>query len=284
MTEHKVIQDTEDIEIGLLVDGIYQRYGYDFRNYSRAHMKRRILHRMGKENIETVSMLQNRVLHDGDYFRNLLPEFSINVTEMFRDPEFFSVLRKEVIPYLASYPRLKIWHAGCSSGEEVYSMAILLKEEGLYDRTTIYATDFNDRILKKASEGIYPIESVKDYTRNYISAGGREAFSDYYMARYDSVIMDQSLKQNISFLNHNLVTDHVFAEMDLIMCRNVLIYFDRSLQNRVLKLFDESLSNSGILCLGTKETIDYSDVAGKFGKLDERLKVYRKKMTGNRMW
>lgn len=277
MSKHEIIQDLEDVEVQLLLEGIYLQYGYDFRNYSRAHMKRRVMHRMGKENIQSVSMLQHMVLHDETYFRTLLPEFSINVTEMFRDPDVFTYLRNEVVPYLASFPRIKIWHAGCSSGEEVYSMAILLKEAGLYDRTTIYATDFNDAILKKASEGIYPIEVVKEHTRNYISSGGSEAFSDYYVAKYDSVIMDQSLKENISFLNHNLVTDGVFGQMDFILCRNVLIYFDRKLQNRVLKLFDDSLVPSGVLCLGTKETIDYSDVKKHFKPMDSRIRIYKKK-------
>lgn len=277
LSKRDIIKDVEDVEVGLLLDGIYQHYGYDFRNYSRAHMKRRVMHKMGKENIQSVSMLQHRVLHDVAYFRTLLPEFSINVTEMFRDPEVFSFLRKEVMPYLASFPRLKIWHAGCSSGEEVYSMAILLKEAGLYDRTTIYATDFNDAILKKASEGIYPIEAVKEHTRNYIAAGGTEAFSDYYVAKYDSVIMDKSLKENISFLNHNLVTDGVFGQMDFIICRNVLIYFDRKLQNRVLNLFDDSLVPSGIICLGTKETIDYSEVKKHFKPMDGAMRIYKKK-------
>lgn len=277
MSQHEVKLDLEDVEVDLLIEGIYQHYGYDFRNYSRAHMKRRILHKIGKEGIDSISILQHKVLHDMDYFKTLLPEFSINVTEMFRDPDFFSYLRKEIMPYLASFPRLKIWHAGCSSGEEVYSMAILLKEVGLYDRTTIYATDFNDNILNVAREGIYPISDIKDYTKNYITASGTEAFSDYYMAKYDSVIMDKTLKENISFLNHNLVTDRVFAEVDLIICRNVMIYFDRKLQDHVLTLFDDSLRKGGILCLGTKESIDFSSIHPKYKQLDPAQKVYKKK-------
>lgn len=277
MTKRTIVNDTADIEVALLLEGIYLKYGYDFRQYSRAHMKRRVLHRMGKEGIDTVSALQDKVLHDAQYFKTLLPEFSINVTEMFRDPGVFAFLRAEVLTYLKSFPRLKIWHAGCASGEEVYSMAILLKEAGLYDRSTIYATDFNDAILKKAAEGIYPLEAVKEFTANYQKTGGKEAFSDYYIAKYDSAIMDQSLKENICFLNHNLVTDGVFGEMDLIMCRNVLIYFDRALQNHVLNLFDESLGFGGILCLGTKETIDYSEVRNHYKVLDVSKRVYKKK-------
>lgn len=270
-------EDVRDVEVALLLQGIYKQYGYDFRHYSRAHMKRRILHRMGKENIESVSLFQHKILHDDGYFRSVLPEFSINVTEMFRDPDFFAYFRQEVVPFLATYPRLKIWHAGCASGEEVYSMAILLKEEGLYDRATIYATDFNDNILKVAREGIYPISDIRDYTKNYIAAGGKSAFSDYYVAKYEAVMMDKGLKENISFLNHNLVTDGVFGEMDLILCRNVLIYFDRALQNHVLNLFGESLSRTGTLCLGTKETMDYSEAVRQFNTLHPTLKVYRKK-------
>lgn len=277
MIKRNVKLDLEDIEVHLLIEAIYLRYGYDFRNYSKAHLKRRILHRVRKENIQSISMLQEMVLHNEDYFKSLLPEFSINVTEMFRDPELFLFLREEVMPHLASYPRLKIWHAGCASGEEVYSMAILLKEVGLYDRTTIYATDFNDAILKKAAEGIYPIEAMKEYTRNYITAGGLAAFSDYYVAKYDSVIMEKSLKEHISFQNHNLVTDGVFGEMNLVICRNVLIYFDRKLQNNVLKLFDGSLGKSGILVLGSKETIDYSDIKERYMTMEQNVKVYKKK-------
>lgn len=272
-----VLADTEDIEVQLIIEAIYHRYGYDFRHYSRAHMKRRICHRMKKDGFESISEMQHEVLYKPAYFRSVLPEFSINVTEMFRDPEFFLYFRKEVVPYLASYPKLKIWHAGCATGEEVYAMAILLKEEGLYERTTIYATDFNDHSLKIAQEGIYPSSAIRDYTRNYVLSGGKRAFSDYYMASYESVKMDKDLKTNISFLNHNLVTDGVFGEMDLILCRNVLIYFDKQLQNRVLELFESSLSSTGTLCLGTKETIDHSVVSHHFNTLEHLLKVYRKK-------
>jgi len=276
--DREILEDIEDIEVDLLIEGIYRKYGYDFRNYSRAHIKRRILHRIGKDSLETVSELQNKVLHNSEYFQEVLTDFSINVTEMFRDPEVFKYIREEIVPFLKSFPRIKIWHAGCSSGQEVYSMAILLKEEGLLDRTTIYATDFNDVILKRAKEGIYPIGLMKEYTKNYILSGGKSGFSDYYTAKYDSAILDQELKQNIVFANHNLVTDVDFASMQMVVCRNVLIYFDRELQNRVAKLFSDSLQAGGILALGTKETLEYTSEIDQYEILSKELRVYRKKM------
>lgn len=266
----------EDIEVELFIQGIYLKYGYDFRNYSRAHMKRRVRHRMAKEDLRSVSEMTEKALHNSQWFYGILSDFSINVTEMYRDPDVFRVIREEVIPYLKSYPKLKIWHAGCSAGQEVYSMAIMLKEEGLYDRTTIYATDFNDGILAKAKEGIYPIDAVKEYTKNYIASGGVGDFSDYYTAKYDSVILDQDLKRNIVFANHNLVTDKDFASMQLIMCRNVLIYFDRELQNRVLGMMTDSLKNNGFLVLGTKETIEYCTSKDRYEELSKVNRVYRK--------
>lgn len=274
--EREVIMDSEDVEVQLLIEGINLVYGYDFTNYSRAHIKRRMKYRMGKENLKSISQLQHHILNSESFFKNILPDFSINVTEMFRDPEVFIYFREVLLPELAKKPRIKIWHAGCSSGEEVYSMAILLKEEGLYDRAIIYATDFNDKILKVAKAGIFPIEAVKIHTKNYIQSGGKQAFSNYYRAKYDSVIIDQSLKENISFANHNLVTDNVFGEMDLIICRNVLIYFERVLQDRVFNLFDESLAESGTLCLGIKETLKYSQLGERYKTLDKDLKIYRK--------
>lgn len=223
----------EDIEVHLFLEAIFLRYGYDFRNYSRSHIKRRLLNRLNLSEFESIPDLQSEVLKDQDLFHDILKDFSINVTEMFRDPDLFKYIREEIIPVLKSYPRIRIWHAGCSTGEEVYSMAILLKEEGLYDRCTIYATDFNKNVLDKAKEGIYPLDIIKNYTSNYISAGGKEDFADYYVAKYDSIIFNSTLKENITFAEHNLATDHVFNDMHLIICRNVLIYFDIDLQNRV---------------------------------------------------
>ena len=267
----------EEIEVELFIQGIYLKYGYDFRNYSKAHIKRRVRHRMAKENLRSISEMTERALHNSQWFYDILSDFSINVTEMYRDPEVFKMIREEVIPYLKSYPKLKIWHAGCSAGQEVYSMAIMLMEEGLYDRTTIYATDFNDNILRNAKEGIYPLDAVKEYTKNYITSGGVDDFSNYYTAKYDSVIMNQELKKNIVFANHNLVTDQDFASMQLIMCRNVLIYFDRELQNRVIRMMTDSLSNNGLLILGTKETIEYCDSKDNYLVLNKANRIYKKR-------
>ncbi len=240
-------------------------------------MKRRIKNRLGISGLESISAMQYEMLSSQEFFNKILPDFSINVTEMFRDPDVFSFIRKEVVPLLKTYPQLKIWHAGCSTGEEVYSMAILLKEEGLYDRCQIYATDFNESVLNMAKDGIFPLEVVKEYTKNYIESGGKESFSDYYIAKYDSIIIDQSLKKNIIFAQHNLVTDQVFGQMHLIICRNVMIYFNNELQDRVISLFDESLRPGGVLCLGTKETLKH-DEKSKFDVYEKNLKVYRKKM------
>ncbi len=270
-----------DIEVQLFLEAIYLRYGYDFKNYSRAHIKRRVNNRLNLSDYKNISELQQKVLEDEGYFQTVLKDFSINVTEMFRDPEFFKYLREEIVPILKTYPRLNIWHAGCSTGEEVYSMAILLKEEGLYDRCTIYATDFNADVLKEAKVGIYPIDVVKDYTSNYIRSGGSESFSEYYIAKYDSIILDNSLRANITFAEHNLVTDNVFNEMHLIICRNVLIYFDNELQERVFQLFSDSLKPRSFLCLGTKESLKGDNILRQFEDVEQNLKVYRKNMNGN---
>ena len=221
--------------------------------------------------------MQHEILTNREFFEVLLLDFSINVTEMFRDPIFYKYLRRELVPVLKTYPFVKIWLAGCATGEEVYSLAIILKEEGLYKRTQIYATDFNEAVLKKAKEGIYPIDCMKDYTVNYQKAGGRESFADYYTAKYDSAIIDKSLKNNIIFADHNLATDGVFGEMNLILCRNVLIYFNKILQNRVLGLFYNSLCRNGYLCLGNKESLKFSEQTDNFITIDNKGKIYRKK-------
>lgn len=270
-------RESENIEIRLLLEAIYLKYGYDFREYARAHIKRRIRHRVNMAGFSSISEMQHRILHDPDFFRKVLPDFSINVSEIFRDPSFYLTVRKEVVPLLRTWPFLKIWHAGCASGEEVYSMAILLKEEGLYKRTQIYATDFNETIVKKAREGIYSIDLMKGYTYNYQKAGGKGAFSDYYTAKYDSVIFDKFLKENIIFADHNLVTDQVFGEMNMVVCRNVLIYFNRDLQRRVIRLFMDSLTPGGFLCLGSKETLYFSGYADRFDTVAESEKIYKKK-------
>jgi chemotaxis protein methyltransferase CheR len=231
---------------------------------------------VAKSGSKSISEMIPKLLYDPSFFEELLFDFSVTVTEMFRDPDFFLAVRQKVIPYLKTHPFIKIWHAGCATGEEVYSMAILLQEEGLYDRCTIFATDFNDSSIKIAKDGIYRLDGVQKFTKNYQAAGGKNSFSDYYLADYDSVIMDQSLKKNVTFANHNLVSDHVFSEMHLILCRNVMIYFDKTLQNRVFKLFSDSLSHKGFLCLGNRESLRFSDVFTHFKAIDEQQRIYSK--------
>ncbi len=269
--------ENERIEIQSLLQAVYLKYGYDFRDYAKASLKRRILHRLSLSGLKTISEMQHILLYDKEFFEALLLDLSINVTEMFRDPSFYKAVRKEVVPVLRDRSFVKVWHAGCATGEEVYSMAILFKEEGLYEKTRIYATDFNEEVIKKAREGIYPINRLKEYTHNYKDAGGLESFADYYTARYDHVIMDKSLKESIVFADHNLVTDGVFAETDMIVCRNVLIYFSRDLQNRIFKLFRDSLVENGILCLGPKESIRFSEYSDQFENVAMGEKIYRKK-------
>ncbi len=268
----------QNIETEALLQIIFQRYGYDFRDYNKAHVKRRILHRVAQTGLTSISQLQHKVLHDEAFFDVILKDLSINVTEMYRDPSFYKQMRQEVIPLLKTYPYLKIWHAGCATGEEVYSFAILLQEEGLYDRSQIYATDFNPLVLDIAKKGIYPVSRIKEYTANYQLSGGTQSFSDYYVARYDSVILDQELKKNIVFAEHNLVTDSVFAEVNLIICRNVLIYFNKVLQNKVLHLFTNSLVKGGYLGLGSKENLMFTEVFDQYTVIDNKEKIYKKKV------
>ena len=268
--------ENEKIEFDLILEAIYQKYGYDFRNYAKASLRRRLRYRLSQSNLETISEMQHKLLNDKEFFDTLLLDLTINVTEMFRDPSFFKALREIVIYELKKQPFIKVWHAGCSSGEEIYSTAILLKENGMYESSLIYATDTNEMVLDKAKSGIFPIEKMKDFTVNYRKAGGLASFADYYTARYDNAIMDNSLKKNIVFSNHNLVTDSVFGEMDLIMCRNVLIYFSRELQDRVFGLFMDSLRLGGFLCLGSKETVRFSSLSENFENVIEKERVYRR--------
>jgi chemotaxis protein methyltransferase CheR len=227
--------------------------------------------------LEDISQMPSKIINDEAFASKLLQDLSITVTEMFRDPGFYRSLRENVIPILKTYPFIKIWHAGCATGQEAYSMAILMKEEGLYDRTTIYATDFNQQALNKAKEGIFSNGMIKEYTANYQLSGGKESFSDYYTSSYDHVIMNQSVKKNIVWANHNLVTDSVFAEVHLILCRNVLIYFERELQNKTQKLFYDSLVNGGILCLGSKEGLRFTELHDAYTELDKKQRIFKKK-------
>ena len=274
--ESITISENESIEFDLLIEAIYKKYGYDFRNYAKPTLKRRIQNKLSSTGIDSISSMQHRVLYDKKFFESVLIDLTVNVTEMFRDPSFYRAVRENVIPILKKYPFLKIWHAGCSTGEEVYSMAILLEEEGLLARTTLYATDIDEKVLRKAKEGIYPLDKIREYTSNYQKAGGTEAFSDYYTAKYEAVIMDSALKKKIVFSQHNLVTGKAFSEMNMIVCRNVIIYFDKELQNRVLSLFNESLIEKGVLCLGSKESVQFTTSKNHFIELVGKEKIYQK--------
>lgn len=269
--------ENQDIEIRLLIDAIFLKYGYDFRNYSQAHVKRRILNRFGLSGMKNMSEMIHEALYSHKFVDQILMDLSITVTEMFRDPGFYKALREEILPSLQTCPFIKIWHAGCSSGEEVYSMAILLKELGLYNRTQIYATDFNPLIIKQAKEGIYSVGRMKEFTMNYQKSGGKGSFSDYYTANAENAKLLDSLKKNIVFATHNLVTDSVFAEVNLVICRNVLIYFDRELQDKVIELFVDSLPEGGFLCLGSKENLQFSRHYSQFNPVIPREKIYVKK-------
>lgn len=265
----------EQLETEVLLETIFRRWGYDFRHYARSSLNRRLKHRLQMSKLEHLSDMIPRIIRDEEFFELLLKDLSVTVTEMFRDPSFYVSLRKEVIPILKTHPFIKIWHAGCATGEEVYSMAVLLKEEGLLHRTQIYATDYNNRSLEIAREGAYSLDHIQKFTANYSAAGGSACFSDYYTAKYNAAKLSETLKQNITFANHNLVTDQVFGEMHLIVCRNVLIYFDNTLQDQVLSLFNESLSYRGFLCLGTKETIDFTAVRDKFETVSRKSRIFR---------
>lgn len=271
--------ENEKIEIKLLLEAVYLKYGYDFRDYAKASIKRRIMRRLSLNKMDTISEMQHRLLYEEEFFETVLRDFSINVTEMFRDPSFYRAFREKVIPLLRDRPFIKIWHAGCSTGQEVYSLAIMLMEEGLYDKARIYATDFNPEVIEKAKEGVYPIGDLKEYINNYKSAGGLESFADYYTAKYNFVLLKQSLKRNILFSEHNLVTDSTFGEMDVVICRNVLIYFNRELQDRVFKLFIDSLCDDGVLCLGSKESIRMSKWGEDFDDIKKGVKIYRKRVS-----
>jgi chemotaxis protein methyltransferase CheR len=268
--------DLERVEIELLLEGVYRHYGFDFRSYAYASIRRRLWKRVDAERLSSISELQALVLHDSTAMDRLLLDLSISVTAMFRDPDFYRVFREEVVPLLRTYPFIRIWHAGCSSGEEVYSAAIVLEEEGLLDRARIYATDINDRVLKQAKAGIFPLNRMQEYTENYIRAGGGRSFSEYYTAMYDGALFSPSLTRNTVFSQHNLVTDRSFSEFHMVFCRNVLIYFDRALQDRVHSLFYDSLVMLGILALGSKESLRFSQYEDCYEMLHVKERIYRK--------
>jgi chemotaxis protein methyltransferase CheR len=269
-------EQLEDIEIQLLLDGIYQYYGFDFRNYALASLKRRVWNTLNAEGLTRISELQAKVLHEPECMERFLYHLSVNVTTMFRDPNFFLSFRNQIIPILKTYPFIRIWHAGCSTGEEVYSMAILLQEEGLYHRTRLYATDINEMVLRKAKAGIFSLNLMQEYTHNYLLAGGKKSFSEYYTAAYEHAIFSAHLKDNLVFSQHNLATDNSFNEFNIILCRNVMIYFNKLLQQRVHNLFYDSLITFGILGLGRQESLRFTSHEKDYKEIERGTKLYRK--------
>lgn len=269
--------EIENVEIELLLEAVAKRYGYDFRGYARASVERRIRGFLPRSGCATVSEMIPRLLRDETFFGSLLREFSITVSEFFRDPWTYKALREKVVPVLKTYPFIRVWVAGCAGGEEAYSLAILLEEEGLAEKTTIFATDFNDTVLEAAAEGVYRLDHVKQFTENYQRAGGLRSLSEYYHAKYDAIKVSEALRKRVTFANHNLAVDGVFGEMQLILCRNVLIYFGRQLQDRALGLFDKSLVPGGFLCLGGKESIISWEGKEHFRTIDETGRIFQKK-------
>ena len=266
-----------EIELPLLIEAVYLKYHYDFRQYARASLRRRLMSALSNLGYHTLSQLQDKVLRDPEMFARLLDFLTVPVSEMFRDPSFFRALREQVVPMLRTYPSLKIWVAGCSTGEEVYSIAILLREEGLLERTLIYATDINPHSLQKAQAGIYDLNRVAGFTENHRKSGARSSLSDYYTAAYGGVMLDKSLRQHIVFSDHSLATDSVFAEVQLVTCRNVLIYFDRELQDRAVGLFRDALCRKGFLGIGSKESLRFSTHAHEFEEVMRDERIYRKR-------
>jgi len=267
-----------DLELKLLVDAIYVKFHYDFRGYAQASLKRRIASALLHFGCASVSQLQDRLLREPQVFPQLLDFLTVQVSAMFRDPAYYAALRQRVVPLLRTYPSLKIWVAGCSAGEEVYSLAIMLREEGLLERTLIYATDINSQALERAEAGVYPQDRIADYSENYVAAGGRGSLSDYYTAAYGHAIFDKGLRRNVVFSDHSLATDSVFAEVHLVSCRNVLIYFNRVLQERALGLFHEALCRKGFLGIGSKESIRFSAHANDFSEISAEQRIYQKRL------
>ncbi len=266
-----------DIELQLLIDAIYLKYHYDFRGYAQASLRRRMRAALLRFNCSSLSQLQDRVLREPAMLTAMMDFLTVQVSEMFRDPAYYQALRRHVVPMLRTYPSLKIWIAGCSTGEEAYSMAILLREEGLLDRTLIYATDINGQALQRAEAGIYDLDRIAGFTENHRRSGGSSSLSDYYMAAYGRAVFDKSLRRNIVFSDHSLATDSVFAEVQLVSCRNVLIYFNRSLQDRAIGLFRDALCRKGFLGIGAKESLRFSDHSDDFVDVDREYRLYQKK-------
>ncbi|HEY0334580.1 MAG TPA: CheR family methyltransferase [Stenotrophomonas sp.] len=265
-----------DLELGLLLEAIYRRYHYDFRQYAVSSLRRRVRQAMGRFHCERVADLQHRLMHEPELFAQAMQYFTVQVSEMFRDPDYFRVLREQVMPVLRTYPSSKIWVAGCSTGEEVWSLAILLHEEQLLERTLIYATDINPEALATAEAGVFDISRMAQFSRSYLEAGGRASLSDYYSTAYNGALFDRRLKRNIVFADHSLATDHVFSEVHLVSCRNVLIYFNRSLQDRAIGLFHDALVHRGFLGLGSKESLQFGAHAKEFDACAREQRLYRK--------
>ncbi|MGH3001411.1 MAG: CheR family methyltransferase [Gaiellaceae bacterium] len=268
--------ELESIELRLLLEGVYEHYGFDFREYAPASLKRRVVRRVQAEDAGTIAGLLARVLHEPEAMERLLLDLSINVTSMFRDPSFYRAFRERVVPLLHTYPFTRIWVAGCSTGEEVYSLAIVLTEEGLYDRTRIYATDINEAVLARGRAGVFPLDKMQEYTENYIRAGGLRSFSEYYLARYEGALFERSLTENVIWAPHNLVQDRAFNTFNAILCRNVMIYFDRPLQNRVHRLLHDSLERFGVLALGHKESIRFTGFENAYEELDRHERLFKR--------
>jgi chemotaxis protein methyltransferase CheR len=270
------VEDLEALEIQLLLEAVFRRYGFDFRDYAFPSIKRRVCQCVGDENVRSITELQAKLLHDPAAMERFLLKVTINVTSMFRDPEFYRAFRTRVAPELRQQPFARLWHVGCSSGEEVLSMAILLREEGLYSRCRIYATDMNESVLAQAKTGIFPLAHLREYTANYLQAGGTGPFSEYYTAAYDHVMFQQSLSENVVFAQHNLVTDGSFNDFHVILCRNVLIYFNDALTSRVHDLIYESLALGGFLCLGNRESIRFSPHESCYEEFENQARIYRR--------
>ena len=265
-----------DLELRLLLEGVYLKYQHDFRHYALASLRRRIRQAMTRFNVATVSQLQDRVLHEPEVFAGMLQYFTVQVSEMFRDPPYFRAIREKVIPILRTYPFVKVWVAGCSTGEEAWSLAILLHEEGMLERSLIYATDINPEALRAAEAGVYALERIAPFSTNYLKAGGTASLANYYTAAYSNAIFDKKLKAQIAFSDHSLATDNVFSEVELISCRNVLIYFDRELQARATGLFHDALAPRGFLGIGSKESLRFSPYADAFTEFMRAERIYRK--------
>jgi len=266
-----------DLEVRLLLEAIFDRYHYDFRSYAKASLKRRLAQACDHLKVTSLSGLQERVLHEPEVFAGLLQYLTVQVSDMFRDPGFFRAIRTEVLPVLATYPSIKVWVAGCSTGEEAYSLAILLHEEGLLDRSIIYGTDINAQALRAAEKGVYSLARLRGFTENHRRSGATTSLSDYYHASGDSAIMDAALRRKVTFSDHSLATDNVFSEVHLVTCRNVLIYFDQELQNRALRLFGEALIGRGFLGLGSKESLRFSEAVDLFTEFALGERIYRRK-------